>query len=188
MILLPVVLIVCNMTEVGYLLFICVKEVQYSTSSFGLYLYILTIILCLLLIAFCMGMHNMHPKCIPVCGIWNTAKLFTTGMSLHQNNVNEHNLSTQGIPFLLCIVEYILLGGFYIYYSKQALRRLKSVLYESLLDDTSSEECSICLETFSKKMVSKLDCGHTYHTLCIKKWFSENEQARCPLCRMLQSP
>jgi len=131
---------------------------------------------------------HLNLKCIHVCGVLNTAKLFTMGMSLYQNNVNYYNLSVQGIPFLLCIGEYILLGGLYIYYSNQASRRLNSIVYESLLDDTSSEECSVCLETFSQKMVSKLDCGHTYHTSCITKWFSEDEQARCPLCRTLQSP
>lgn len=41
-------------------------------------------------------------------------------------------------------------------------------------------ECSICLDTLRCNM-KQLECGHTFHKVCIDMWFSRN--ATCPLCR-----
>ncbi len=40
--------------------------------------------------------------------------------------------------------------------------------------------CSICLEENDNPM-SNTSCDHTFHTICINKWFENNRQ--CPLCR-----
>ena len=42
-------------------------------------------------------------------------------------------------------------------------------------------ECSICMDTIGKLESLTLDCGHVYHTLCIRKWKESNTS--CPLCR-----
>ncbi|XP_074645281.1 uncharacterized protein LOC141901741 [Tubulanus polymorphus] len=43
-------------------------------------------------------------------------------------------------------------------------------------------ECTICFETLSSAPLRILDCGHTYHELCIKQWIY-GEDATCPVCR-----
>jgi len=42
------------------------------------------------------------------------------------------------------------------------------------------EECSICLEPFEDKIIRTTICGHTYCSLCIKKWLELH--LRCPNC------
>jgi len=41
--------------------------------------------------------------------------------------------------------------------------------------------CVICHEELASQKTSTLDCGHTYHIECIRKWFKE--QSTCPTCR-----
>ena len=51
-------------------------------------------------------------------------------------------------------------------------------------------KCSICMEDiiYDKKI---LDCKHSFHKKCIKKWFNTNhavdyfDEVSCPLCRQL---
>ena len=45
--------------------------------------------------------------------------------------------------------------------------------------------CSICVENLTEDVVRMARCGHTFHTLCILKWFkSPNPRASsCPNCR-----
>jgi len=46
-----------------------------------------------------------------------------------------------------------------------------------------SISCSTCLECFNPRSeVSSTPCGHLFHTICIKKWF-QNNQKNCPQCR-----
>ena len=48
--------------------------------------------------------------------------------------------------------------------------------------DGVPDSCSICLEDFKKgKKAKQLPCSHTFHSLCISKWFKEH--VVCPLCR-----
>jgi len=43
-------------------------------------------------------------------------------------------------------------------------------------------ECTICLSDISTSRESvKLDCGHEFHTNCLKKWCIRKN--KCPLCR-----
>jgi hypothetical protein len=44
--------------------------------------------------------------------------------------------------------------------------------------------CSICLEHYqANKYIRNLPCNHTYHKVCIDKWFKEGSFS-CPTCRM----
>lgn len=44
-----------------------------------------------------------------------------------------------------------------------------------------NNSCSICLiDYIDSENIVKLDCGHLFHEVCIKKWFIEKEI--CPLC------
>lgn len=43
--------------------------------------------------------------------------------------------------------------------------------------------CCICCDEFNRGItVSKLTCGHLYHTVCIDEWF--NTRVSCPICRV----
>ncbi|KAA8542744.1 hypothetical protein F0562_023896 [Nyssa sinensis] len=65
------------------------------------------------------------------------------------------------------------------------LRRTKI----SILDDLSSHfptevewKCSICQEEYeADNEMGKLDCGHFYHTHCIKQWLAKKNT--CPICK-----
>lgn len=47
----------------------------------------------------------------------------------------------------------------------------------------SSEECSICFETFKEgEQLRMLTCVHKYHAACIKKWLLEGKDKKCPTC------
>ena len=42
--------------------------------------------------------------------------------------------------------------------------------------------CNICLSEFNKNdKVKILNCGHIYHTSCIKEWFKRKKI--CPICQ-----
>ena len=42
--------------------------------------------------------------------------------------------------------------------------------------------CTICLEEFIvDQMVMKLNCGHSFHNICLKPWLTED--SCCTLCR-----
>lgn len=49
------------------------------------------------------------------------------------------------------------------------------------------EMCAICLEDYTPTdYYRKLPCGHTFHTDCVDKWFSNTrkiEQIACPTCK-----
>lgn len=53
-------------------------------------------------------------------------------------------------------------------------------------DTSSSSSCSICLEDFPATLlvnqpITRLPCGHRYHTYCAVPWLEVNP--RCPVCR-----
>lgn len=43
--------------------------------------------------------------------------------------------------------------------------------------------CSICHDTLHNDKINKLQCGHIYHDMCIRKWLEI--QKTCPTCRVL---
>ena len=47
---------------------------------------------------------------------------------------------------------------------------------------TEEKSCAICLDDLSnKRQLTKLDCGHDFHSKCILKWLQRSD--RCPLCK-----
>ena len=49
----------------------------------------------------------------------------------------------------------------------------------------ASATCCICHEALNGN-VSCVECGHVYHTDCVRDWLIQQQQdgtARCPLCR-----
>lgn len=49
-------------------------------------------------------------------------------------------------------------------------------------EDEYDDACYICLEEFFKEeVVMRMECGHTYHSVCIKKWLGKDR--RCPVCK-----
>jgi len=67
---------------------------------------------------------------------------------------------------------------------------------ESLLDldlgrrreyqEPSVSECSICLDVFEEDNCATLECGHSFHDQCIKRWMKkcrEGSGGTCPNCR-----
>lgn len=53
--------------------------------------------------------------------------------------------------------------------------------YGAELFEEEVDPCIICHEELNKDSASMLDCGHSFHTECVRKWF--REQSTCPTCR-----
>ena len=51
----------------------------------------------------------------------------------------------------------------------------------NLVPSSSPNVCSICQDSISSEGCQFICCGHTYHTNCIRTWFSTS--VRCPVCR-----
>lgn len=55
-----------------------------------------------------------------------------------------------------------------------------SVKYDS--KTMKNNKCCICLTKYNKKsIVNILNCGHIFHTKCIKEWVCYKKE--CPVCR-----
>ena len=70
----------------------------------------------------------------------------------------------------------------------QAQRRAKKAAAARAVETTVHRkgaepcECCICLDEFhDRERLSKLRCGHVFHSACIKKWLVHD--LRCPTCR-----
>lgn len=60
------------------------------------------------------------------------------------------------------------------------LKRQKYVL--SKTDDPETEPCSICREEYKNgEDLGALECGHNFHTECIKQWLTHKNL--CPICK-----
>lgn len=46
-----------------------------------------------------------------------------------------------------------------------------------------SDDCPICMCRFSHRFGKELDCGHSFHVVCIDRWL--NSHINCPLCRFV---
>ncbi|KAK9091787.1 hypothetical protein Sjap_024964 [Stephania japonica] len=68
----------------------------------------------------------------------------------------------------------------------QCLRKSKHALFDSLASHFPTEmewKCSICQEEYeADDDVGKLECGHSYHTSCIKQWLRQKNA--CPVCKV----
>jgi hypothetical protein len=47
------------------------------------------------------------------------------------------------------------------------------------------EECVICLDMLNNRVCCSLECGHTMHDDCLKKYVSYNDEngEHCPICQ-----
>ncbi|XP_059277820.1 probable E3 ubiquitin-protein ligase RHB1A [Lycium ferocissimum] len=53
---------------------------------------------------------------------------------------------------------------------------------DPIVDDEEQETCAICLlEYKDENTISTLQCGHEFHSGCIKKWLQRKKS--CPFCR-----
>ena len=46
---------------------------------------------------------------------------------------------------------------------------------------TEERSCAICLDDLAKRQLTKLECGHDFHSKCILRWLQRSD--RCPLCK-----
>ena len=44
-------------------------------------------------------------------------------------------------------------------------------------------ECIICLSSLSSDLVTSVNCGHVFHSDCLRNWHNKNNQDFCPLCK-----
>lgn len=66
----------------------------------------------------------------------------------------------------------------------RCMRKMKHSKFSSLLKFSTDDErkCSICQEDYEiNDEMGKLDCGHSYHTHCIKQWLVRKNS--CPVCK-----
>ncbi|KAJ7298701.1 hypothetical protein O6H91_Y478300 [Diphasiastrum complanatum] len=66
--------------------------------------------------------------------------------------------------------------------------KLKTIKYSSQDASATSPlqetvvKCSICQEEYEEgDNLGYLDCGHSYHAICIKQWLVKKNQ--CPVCK-----
>lgn len=43
-------------------------------------------------------------------------------------------------------------------------------------------ECPVCLDAVSARAAARMECGHLFHSRCIRAWF-RRRPLRCPMCR-----
>ena len=71
---------------------------------------------------------------------------------------------------------------------KQFIKELDVYQYKNKDKFDSSlieEECSICLSKYKiTDMLKILPCKHGFHKKCIKKWLSDDQHNKCPLCNL----
>jgi len=54
----------------------------------------------------------------------------------------------------------------------------------TIVVENKSEDCSICIESLNvDKIVSLVNCNHTFHEKCIKDWTMVHKHISCPICR-----
>lgn len=61
---------------------------------------------------------------------------------------------------------------------------ISSLMSQARAPTESEQECacSICIEQFEPgSSIVQLECSHTFHAACIRRWFSSN--TTCPVCR-----
>ena len=46
-----------------------------------------------------------------------------------------------------------------------------------------AEECIICFYPLREANIVEVNCGHIYHSKCLKKWYARGVDQKCPICR-----
>ena len=62
-------------------------------------------------------------------------------------------------------------------------RRVLFLSYATALGEGSERECSICLSSLGGRRVTRLPCGHEFHTRCMAQAVRVGRRTSCPLCR-----
>ena len=66
----------------------------------------------------------------------------------------------------------------------QHVKRIKMKTIENIDEEQGEKlenQCAICLEDQHDNTSYNLECGHTFHSICVTTWFKDN--ATCPMCR-----
>ena len=101
---------------------------------------------------------------------------YTPPMGIRSRRRSIHTTIVSPDVFLDDIVRSLL-------YDEKSSPNIENIDNLCLKSCDENSECSICIE--SNVCVSnggKLDCNHTFHTFCIKKWYNTGNNS-CPLCR-----
>ncbi len=53
------------------------------------------------------------------------------------------------------------------------LNRSMNTKYESFIYSNADNYCCICIEEFKDEKAIKLNCGHIFHSVCIREWASK---------------
>ena len=57
-----------------------------------------------------------------------------------------------------------------------------TALRSELFDDEKDLECCICSDNLAdSSLITRLECNHAYHEMCVMKWLLTNDS--CPVCR-----
>ena len=65
----------------------------------------------------------------------------------------------------------------------KALPKFFILKTKDLSENLVVQPCNICLENYRcRQHCQKLPCGHTFHKVCINKWFTKYNRT-CPVCR-----
>ena len=64
----------------------------------------------------------------------------------------------------------------------QALLGVRVQAVNAQAEAVQEHICSICMEPLGSAVI-ELECGHSYHGVCVAHWFRRNPA--CPLCRAL---
>ncbi|XP_076917272.1 E3 ubiquitin-protein ligase MBR2-like [Bidens hawaiensis] len=69
---------------------------------------------------------------------------------------------------------------------EKVLKSLKQKAYASVTGQPDAEPCCICQEEYANgDDMGTLDCGHDFHTGCIKQWLLQKNS--CPVCKSAAS-
>jgi len=110
---------------------------------------------------------------------FNLMAIYLNQNNDNNNNNNYINLKSSAsmiVPAISCALQLSFFP--YCYLIHKYTNTYESVSVE---ENYPQEECSICLDNLSQKVVGKLKCNHYFHKECIEEHFKYNN--RCPICR-----
>ena len=53
--------------------------------------------------------------------------------------------------------------------------------FRNLVIRAEEKSCAICLDDLTKRQLTRLECGHDFHSKCVLEWLQRSD--RCPLCK-----
>lgn len=114
---------------------------------------------------------------------------FTRMYNLPQNSIQDRyqglRYDIENMMYEELLALQALLGNVNVGLNEQTIiEHLKLRVYESDANDPSAEpeRCCICIQDYvGGEEIGTLDCGHEYHSDCIKKWLVRKNE--CPICK-----